>query len=282
MANELPQITKIDFLRERNSEQLASTPIFPAPVVKGPEDLKEIAAISSVPNFHSLISGVLSFQRLPTEIYNPALLGSTIKALQAHSAIFDQEASTVIAKKDGHLYILNQIEQNGIFAEYQNGYSTGTITEVRNADVLTQVHSHPIGTLAVDEQAGWGLTLDPRRAMFYGNIPSVADLTFLLQRKEGNHECPSIIVVGPQIAMLIARTNETPQYRELNNRTKYDVWDELENLRTKDGGSDFEKSMKQYFAILKKFNLAMYVMPLGEKDPLFLWNRMYPNPENVQ
>jgi len=276
----------VEFLDERNSRKLDELGIFPPSIERTDRELKKIGDISRLRQFYSVINGESRFRDLPLQVYNPALLSTSMRALQVHSMGFDQEGNNVIAQKENNLYILEQNETNGIFLPNQGGYSTGQNIELSGARTICSIHSHPHGILESDYYSLLGKKVDPKEVEFNHNLPSESDLTSLLERKPtkqgGNLETNSIIVVGPQIATCITRTDETPPFREHTRSSYYDLLDEFKSLPSGNLGYDFNSRVKQFLAILKKYRLAMYIMPLGKNDPMMLWDRFYPKPENVQ
>jgi len=273
----------IEDLRERNYEAVSDqldNRIVDHTFEVSESSLTEIMPISSAPQLTSVISGKANINNLPLDMWNPVVLGLRLKELNLHSAAFDQEASNIIAIKDKSLLTLDEKVAKGIYWPTHGGYSSGAELTIKDVNIVTRIHSHPKGKLELADIAESGKTFDPKVMEMVGDLPSTQDLSMLLERGRPGQDfsCNSIITVGPNIALLIARTEQTPPFIEHHRESKYNLMKKLESLGTIEG-TEIEKLASKTLAILKEYNLVMYALPLDDKNPLPLWERIQPGPD---
>lgn len=234
-----------------------------------------IDTTKSIPTITSLLSGQTNINDLPDSMLNPGILGLNLREMMLHSASFDQETSNIIFPQNGSLNMLDQYKALGTFRSNAGGYSTNLLKKV-GTEPLTQIHSHPLGILDQQYLQARNIDISPEISRMYSNIPSTADFTILLEESVNNPtSAQSIIVVGPDMAILIARTPQSPPF--IPKGSFGELINELDNI-IPNTGDVLKDSIARTIAIVKKYNLAMYSVNLANDTPFTEWKRFYPQP----
>lgn len=180
------------------------------------KDLKEVCRVASHKELVSILDGKADFSTTSEQLYSPALIGLGLKEMNLHTESFDQEATNFLGILGDSMVTLNRPLTKGTYVEGVNGtyYSAGVAWREGSAKTLCVIHSHPSRTIWKEREREKNNPLPPpEKLQLDAHVPSIQDfLSILVQRDEEDAANEnSMIVAGPKIALMIYRTNQSPE-----------------------------------------------------------------------
>lgn len=240
------------------------------------DELTPLIDISEDRMFTGLIMGRLSESRLPLQVDNPIELTEQILAMRADSQYWDQWGSNVITSSDeGDLETLCVSRSFGYYDEEQGNYHPGPIIYIPERKTRCYIKSHPLG-LQMPTYPELGVSDEEVKASIEAvSIQDVMKLA-LATGSPADDYLESVIAIGDNIAILVARTKESlPRVDGNNQKETKRLLDFLEEtLAIGLDDPTREKNIKNLRELEAIFGFAIYNMYLADGKTDGIWYKL--------